>query len=627
MESTEDVRLTYAVRDQRQSTLLELSEVGEVLTHETYFPYGGTAWLAGPSALDVRLKERRFAGRDRDVQTGLYDFGQRYYAAWLCRWISADPAGPIDGPNLYAYVRGDPIGRVDADGQQSADPNAPKVRYHATPEFPAGAAKTLPEGHVQWPDENGMWHSAPLAEVVERERQKGATEVVVTTPARPDPAEVAEFESMLDSLSEYTGANRLEDGDSSGATTRTSHTTPDATEVDTREPPPTPILTLLAGESPEAFAARVVRQSQDPKYVPPDPDSGLLKLTGYSVAMGAVLGLSALASLGAAAALGATAETWTGVAVIGAVGNATADVGQRALDDAALRGKVSEADKYVEGAVDSAFLGAILALPARWIGLRMTPNDKNVAAAAADQTSPPTDLVDDAASSATHVPAVDPSPPLDARASAAVATAGEEGAAQLKPYLRAADAAREQSRLRHPGLAEDAVASGGSGHTPMSPEEVLDIAQSLKQTEGAAGGGALTGGAGAGSAEGAALPKTADRATREIALGRDVPGGGYKALAEHTGASRWQNWARDGITRRTLKRFGRAFSHATRRADKIHFSLDGIDDPVEWAQLGRAGFENNQLYSAAELFIIKNDPALLAKTIFYRGVEKVPSPF
>jgi hypothetical protein len=273
-------------------------------------------------------------------------------------------------------------------------------------------------------------------------------------------------------------------------------------------------LTLLAGESPEAFAARVVRQSQDPKYVPPDPDSGLLKLAGYSMAMGAVLGLSALASLGAAAALGATAETWTGVAVIGAVGNATADVGQRALDDAALRGKVSDADEYVEGAVDSAFLGAILALPARWIGLQMTPNDKNVAAAAADQASPPTGLVDDAASSATHVPAVDPSPPLDARASAAVATAGEEGATQLKPYLRAADAARDQSRLRHPGLAEDAVASGGSGHTPMSPEEVLDIAQSLKQTEGAAaGGGALTGGAGTGSAKGAhelkALPEFA----------------------------------------------------------------------------------------------------------------------
>src|SRR5690606_29549564 len=46
------------------------------------------------------------------------------------------------------------------------------------------------------------------------------------------------------------------------------------------------------------------------------------------------------------------------------------------------------------------------------------------------------------------------------------------------------------------------------------------------------------------------------RARIEIALGRDIPGGGYKELAKITGASRWQNWARDGVTRRTLHRFG-----------------------------------------------------------------------
>ena len=117
------------------------------------------------------------------------------------------------------------------------------------------------------------------------------------------------------------------------------------------------------------------------------------------------------------------------------------------------------------------------------------------------------------------------------------------------------------------------------------------------------------------------------KATREIALGRDIPGGGYKVLGELTGASTWRNWARDGITRRTTERFGRAFSHAVKRAKKIHFSLDGIDDPAAFAQKGRRGFVNNRLYSAAELFIIKNDPKLLDKTVFYRGGNVVPSPF
>jgi insecticidal toxin complex protein TccC len=40
----------------------------------------------------------------------------RYYPAWLCRWINPDPAGTIDGLNLYAFVSGNPVTHKDIGG-------------------------------------------------------------------------------------------------------------------------------------------------------------------------------------------------------------------------------------------------------------------------------------------------------------------------------------------------------------------------------------------------------------------------------------------------------------------------------------------------------------------------------
>ena len=48
---------------------------------------------------------------------GRYYHGGRYYAPWLCRWISADPAGVTSGTNLYAYVSNNPVIYTDPDGR------------------------------------------------------------------------------------------------------------------------------------------------------------------------------------------------------------------------------------------------------------------------------------------------------------------------------------------------------------------------------------------------------------------------------------------------------------------------------------------------------------------------------
>ncbi len=112
----------------------------------------------------------------------------------------------------------------------------------------------------------------------------------------------------------------------------------------------------------------------------------------------------------------------------------------------------------------------------------------------------------------------------------------------------------------------------------------------------------------------------------EIALGKDIPWGGYKHLAEQTGASRWQNWAKDGVTRRTVSdRFGRAYHQAAQRASKIHFSLDGIDDVAAALKSGKRGFVPGNMTNAELEYIFRN-PEILKKTIFYRNGKIVPPP-
>jgi hypothetical protein len=105
---------------------------------------------------------------------------------------------------------------------------------------------------------------------------------------------------------------------------------------------------------------------------------------------------------------------------------------------------------------------------------------------------------------------------------------------------------------------------------------------------------------------------------REIALGLDPY---YKLFAERTRSVHWMGWGRYGITRRRVdKHFGRAFHQAARRAERLHFALDGIPDTrISLAvQRGRAGFFFPN-YTNAELHYIATNPGILAKTTFYRG--------
>lgn len=49
------------------------------------------------------------ASKRLDQHTGLVQFGKRDYDPKLGRWLTPDPLGFADGPNLYAYVRNNPL--------------------------------------------------------------------------------------------------------------------------------------------------------------------------------------------------------------------------------------------------------------------------------------------------------------------------------------------------------------------------------------------------------------------------------------------------------------------------------------------------------------------------------------
>lgn len=109
-------KLRWQLNNHLGSAAMEVNTNAQLISYEEYFPYGGTAMIVGRNEREVKRKEYRYSGKERDDSTGLYYYGARYYAPWMCRWLKPDPAGTVDGLNLYAFVGGNPIKFVDHTG-------------------------------------------------------------------------------------------------------------------------------------------------------------------------------------------------------------------------------------------------------------------------------------------------------------------------------------------------------------------------------------------------------------------------------------------------------------------------------------------------------------------------------
>ena len=122
-----------------------------------------------------------FTGKERDTESGNDDFGARYYASTMGRFMSPDwaakaspvPYATFDDPqslNLYSYVRNNPLTRTDPDGHwcwfgklgDTCDKEPPPL---APPPTPPG----LPAGVVTL---NYAKNAPRLSSKVERELKK-----------------------------------------------------------------------------------------------------------------------------------------------------------------------------------------------------------------------------------------------------------------------------------------------------------------------------------------------------------------------------------------------------------------------------------------------------------------------
>ncbi|MEO0585261.1 MAG: RHS repeat-associated core domain-containing protein, partial [Bacteroidota bacterium] len=114
----------YQLQDHLESSNMEVDTEGNLITYQEYYPFGGTAIMAGTSQTEVNAKYYQYSFKERDATTGLYYYGMRYYPSWLGRWINPDPAGTVDGLNIYAFVEGDPTTHMDVGGMTTLPKDA-----------------------------------------------------------------------------------------------------------------------------------------------------------------------------------------------------------------------------------------------------------------------------------------------------------------------------------------------------------------------------------------------------------------------------------------------------------------------------------------------------------------------
>ncbi len=73
-------------------------------------------YAIGMAYLATRRTRGASAGHHHDAETGMYFAPYRDYMPNAGRWLTRDPLGMVDGPNVYAYVMGSPVRFSDAMG-------------------------------------------------------------------------------------------------------------------------------------------------------------------------------------------------------------------------------------------------------------------------------------------------------------------------------------------------------------------------------------------------------------------------------------------------------------------------------------------------------------------------------
>lgn len=93
---------------------------GQTVENYRYSAYGEEKiYDAFGNEIDHTINPWRFSSKRMDAETGLINFGRRYYDCKTAKWLSPDPIGFEGGPNLYAYVNNSPLSHFDLYGLEA----------------------------------------------------------------------------------------------------------------------------------------------------------------------------------------------------------------------------------------------------------------------------------------------------------------------------------------------------------------------------------------------------------------------------------------------------------------------------------------------------------------------------
>ena len=104
-----DKSIYYPVHDHQGSIVRLLKSNGGVYAKMAFTPFGELKKGKSPIAWS-------FSSKRYDPETECFYFGRRYYDPTIGRWLTVDPIGHGDGPNVYAYVHNNPSIHFDEYG-------------------------------------------------------------------------------------------------------------------------------------------------------------------------------------------------------------------------------------------------------------------------------------------------------------------------------------------------------------------------------------------------------------------------------------------------------------------------------------------------------------------------------
>jgi RHS repeat-associated protein len=123
---------------------------------------------------DARSQNYKFTGKERDSESNLDEFGARYYASTMGRFMTPDWAarptavpyavfGDPQSLNLYTFVRNDPVSRADADGhcdweqETPCDPQGPALTQQKDQQ--KQAEQTTTQNKSWWQKFTGIFYA------------------------------------------------------------------------------------------------------------------------------------------------------------------------------------------------------------------------------------------------------------------------------------------------------------------------------------------------------------------------------------------------------------------------------------------------------------------------------------